>query len=480
MSAPRLPDADRERIWQTYAETGSLQRTYIITGFARNTVQRVVYERRLGQLDAAEGAVVAEEPARAAIPEAPAVVTPPIIPDVPTPPDPIEAIASDADETQFNRKVSGDTMQVDWICDELIETEDQVWERSKLDRAIWYVLDFECNAYQGQMRVRRGQDRDTGRQLPDQPFHKQFFQIKARFRRLVPKPFHDATEAIFDRIKEYAPVYRNVRRQQGKDARLLEIDLFDVHIGKLAWSRETGDDYDLRISERVFREAIEDILDDAAGFEIGQVLLPIGNDFYHIDGLESATTAGTRVDSDGRYAKIIEVGEVAVINAIEALAAVAPVKVLWVPGNHDRVASYHLARTVRAWFRNNGGVEVDLSPKVRKFYRWGVHLLGYTHGNREPHSSLPTIMATEEPELWAATRFRSWRIGHRHKSKVTQTTAVDTLDGVEIRTLQSLSGRDAWHYESGFASGRRAAEAFVLAKDSGRAANFQAVLREAS
>jgi hypothetical protein len=373
---------------------------------------------------------------------------------------------------------SGDVANVSFSSDKIIKTVEDALQYGEVDTSVWFVKSWKCGSWPTTMRLRNGQDANK-RWLPDSGHVKLNWTVKLELARILPKPFKQASDAIFERLANHAPIYTPITRSKPKSPHLLEIDLFDCHFGKLAWRAETGQDYDLRLAAMVFRNAVQDLAGYAAGFEIDRILLPIGNDFYHVDTLNSTTTSGTHVDSDGRYAKIIECGELSIIKAIEYLRLIAPVSVIWVPGNHDRVASYHLARTVSAWFRQSDDVEVDLSPKVRKYFEYGKTLLGFSHGHQEPHRGLPMLMATEEPEAWARTTRREVHLGHLHHSRRTDTRAVGDQDGVSVRILQSLSGKDAYHAEKGF-GGRRAAEAFLFSKDGETAANFQVSARDAA
>jgi hypothetical protein len=326
------------------------------------------------------------------------------------------------------------------------------------------------------MRLRAGQD-DRGKWRPDAGHTKQNWRVSLVLARILPKPFQAAHEAIFRRLADQAPAYHPVQYARPTAPHLLEVDLFDVHFGKLAWGRETGEDYDLKIAERIFGEAVEDILSRASGREIDRILLPIGNDFFNIDGISNTTTAGTPQDTDGRYQKIIEAGEMAVIQAVERLRMIAPVKVLYVPGNHDRISVWHLCRTLWARFHRCPEVSVDYEPSPRKYYMYHRTLIGFVHGNEEKLSSLPIIMATEVPALWAAAERREIHIGHWHQSRKTETTPVATHDGVKVRTLQSLSGRDAWHARRGYLGGTRAAEAFLFDSVTGDVTGIEVSLR---
>jgi hypothetical protein len=89
-------------------------------------------------------------------------------------------------------------------------------------------------------------------------------------------------------------------------------------------------------------------------------------------------------------------------------------------------------------------------------------------------------MASEERQMWAETDYAEWHLGHRHTKGQTETISVGDHDGVKVRRLQSLSGRDAWHYLKGYGCGKRAAEAFLYDSKTGNVNGIEVSLRRAS
>ncbi len=260
-----------------------------------------------------------------------------------------------------------------------------------------------------------------------------------------------------------------------RDPHLLYVGLHDHHFGKLAWAAETGENYDLKIAERLYQEAGQELVRKAQGFPIEKFILPLGHDFLHIDGYDNQTTAGTPQDVDGRFAKIFEVGQYAVIRLIDYLIGIAPVEVIWIPGNHDYQSSYMLSKTIEAWYRQSDRVKVDSAPRPRKRVHYGVNLIGCTHGYDERPAALPGIMAQEWPQEWSASTCREWLLGDKHKAKETRYVSADTIDGVMIRILPSLAGTDLWHFKKGFLGGStRSALGLLYSKTNGFAAQLNA------
>jgi hypothetical protein len=243
---------------------------------------------------------------------------------------------------------------------------------------------------------------------------------------------------------------------------LLEVAAVDAHFGKLSWQDETGFNWDVKMAVAEYKARIEDIAARAPSFgAIAEIVHIVGNDALQTDNLAGTTTSGTYVDTDTRYIRSFRHARSAHSWAIRRLAEVAPVRVVVIPGNHDRLTAFHLGEVLAAEFADHPRVTVDNSPKLRKYYRYGVNLLGWTHGSEEKVADLPLLMAQEEPELWAETKWREWHIGHLHKIREMRFTAADSFNGVRVRILPALCPPDAWHYQRGFVGEQKATEAYL-------------------
>lgn len=253
---------------------------------------------------------------------------------------------------------------------------------------------------------------------------------------------------------------------------MLEVDIFDLHLGKLAWAKETGyQNYDLDIAKHDFEEALETLIQRTEGHNFAEVILPIGNDFFHTDNLLGETTAGTRQDMDGRFHKTAHIGRKMMVHALSRLREIAPVRGIVVPGNHDQLSAWHLGDSLECWFHNSADVAVDNMPTLRKYHHFGNIMLMFTHGNRGKMPDYPLLMATEKPQMWGETKFREAHIGHMHKTKMRDSYKVDENHGARVRIISSLCAADAWHSDMQFTGNLRQAEAFVWHRHEGQIAH---------
>ena len=183
------------------------------------------------------------------------------------------------------------------------------------------------------------------------------------------------------------------------------------------------------------------------------------------------TVAGTPQDCDSRFHKMVKATKNLLIETIAGLSQIAPVDVVVIKGNHDSTATFMLGEILDAYFTNNKRVTIDNSPSWRKYYQFGKVGFIYTHGDKEKHSDLGLIFATEKPELWAETKFRFAKLGHLHKSKTTQHISVDTNIGFQVQILPSLSATDEWHSSKGYL-GLKQAKGFLYHPLKGEIAQY--------
>ncbi len=275
----------------------------------------------------------------------------------------------------------------------------------------------------------------------------------------------DVRYAIGEFIRENVrPV--SIRRVRSSGALVGVLSIPDIHVGKLGWGPEVGENYDIKIAERTYLSAAGTLVEQLLNSGVGHVIYVVGNDLLHVDNFDNATTKRTIQDADSRWQNMFRRAKRMVVSVAEHLAHHVSVKIVVAPGNHDRVLSWALGEVIDAYFGNVEHVVVDNSPRYRKYVHIGRLLFGITHGDGINQSMLPTLMATEVPEAWGQTRLREWYLGHFHRKRELMTVAVHDQNGVRVRYLPSLSGPDRWHYERGY-SAVRSAEAHVYDADSG-------------
>lgn len=406
--------------------------------------------------------------------------------NLPAPPKPVAVAAAPtvgetadkATERKFTEE--DDKAELQFMTRREIRTLEDAIVYAEVDTTVWRVTKWECTSWEVVAKHEALTNDDQGKtwKLRTPKWH-HLWRVWMRLERIISKPLHDAIESVFARYREKAPVYKPAKHLGGE--LLLHFDLFDVHFGKLAWRGETGQDYDLKIAEAVFANAVTDLIEEATGRRVDKIILPFGNDYTHTDSGKNATTLGTLVDTDGRRDKIYEVALMAIIRAVEQLRQIAPVEIIRVPGNHDEDTSLGMSWALKTRFWNAPDVTVDVSPGPRKYRLYGKTLFGYQHGNWLSDAmvkELPAQMLQEAPREWqGVAEFHEWIIGHHHRERKFTTKDIDTKIGTVTRYIHSLSATDAWHNRMGFIGARRAAEVYRHHREAGYLGNALALAR---
>lgn len=358
------------------------------------------------------------------------------------------AITASGDHFTFTEEPGGAVVEA---RTKRIKTLEQLLEMAEVDLGKWYVERQVINKW------------EVGAKNPEGVIVVEpLFQVKAWLKPV--SPLGDISKVIADQIEdmksfangcnwEYEPPY-------GDEDMMYEINVSDLHFGMYAWGEEAGVNYDMKVARELFLDSIHSLAGRVKGMPVRKIVLPLGNDLLHVDGMVEGkggtTTRGTPQDVDTRYRKMFREARMMLVEAADFLATIAPVYSIIVPGNHDRERMFCLGDSLEAFFHNDPRIFVDNRPANRKFLEYGVNLIGYTHGSEEKPKELPQIMAAEAPEAWARTTLREWHLGHFHRLS----EAVNEYSGVRVRVVPSIVPNDEWHTRKGYVH-YRAAEAYL-------------------
>lgn len=236
----------------------------------------------------------------------------------------------------------------------------------------------------------------------------------------------------------------------------------DPHVGMFAWAEETGgDDFDLKIAEENMVQAVDTLV--AGAPPASRALIIDLGDFFHGDNSENRTArSGNSLDIDTRWAKVIRVGVRAARRCIDrALERHASVDMWCVGGNHDDHSAVMLATCLAQFYEREPRVKIHPTAGAFHYMRFGLNLIGSTHGHTVKLDKLGPIMATDRARDWGETEHRYWYTGHVHHDSLKE------FPGVIVETFRTLAPRDAWHAASGYRSGQDM-KVDVLHKEDGR------------
>jgi hypothetical protein len=236
--------------------------------------------------------------------------------------------------------------------------------------------------------------------------------------------------------------------------------LADVHIGMMAWGRETGEDYDTKKAANRLCSWVGRAVDasPAAG---EAVILGVG-DLTHADDQNNMTPRSKHVlDVDTRHFKTLDATIAAMAHCIERAAAKhAKVKVRILPGNHDLNTYLAVMFALCERYRDNRRIEVQKVPGEFWVYRFGANLLAAHHGHGGKPERITMWLADEHAEAWGQTRHRVLWTGHMHHHKSAD------IGGVTWEQLRAITARDA-HATSGAYVARAQLQAITFDRHAG-------------
>ena len=192
----------------------------------------------------------------------------------------------------------------------------------------------------------------------------------------------EALEVRFSKAEILRPELSDICIQTS-DRNLLSIyPIADQHLGLLAWGRETGDAYDLKIGCARLRDCTKRLVAQIPPSETA-IILNLG-DWQHTDDDTNTTPKHHHgLDVDSRYFKIVQAGVDLMADVVElALQKHQKVIVRNLPGNHDPHAHVALTMGLRGHYREHPRVTVLVEPSEFFYYRWHNNFIGATHGHK--------------------------------------------------------------------------------------------------
>lgn len=377
-----------------------------------------------------------------------------------------------SDETKINKqptssfKEENGRGEVSAKTYERITTLEQLIRVCEIDTVYWEIERWVCNKWEVGAK-------NNNNELKVKPL----FQVKAWLKkRTVELRASSNAKDLIEEAKSFAPKYPKIKYQKHDNGLLYELQIPDIHFGRLTWAEESGENYDIKIAKQVVNDVVDKLLNYAQHFEIDKILIPFGNDYFNVNNTQNTTSHGTPQQEDVRFQKTFRLGRELAVGIVDRCSTIAPVDVLVIPGNHDEERMFYLGDALESWYHANPNVMIYNQAKKRKYYRFGKVLLGFTHGAYEKQSKLPLLMAMEASQDWAKSEFREWHLGHQHNKKDVMYFANEE-SGVVVRVLRAVASPDAWTHDHAYVGAERAAESFLWHPDNGLLAQFTAVVK---
>lgn len=243
-------------------------------------------------------------------------------------------------------------------------------------------------------------------------------------------------------------------RQYKLGSLVLEAILADIHVANESLPHE-------ELIERV-KHVVFEIKRRTLGLQLEEIILVQLGDVFHFDNYNRQTTSGTQVTSTGNYQQMFDKGVDLMIWVLDELSSITKVRMINIFGNHDKVTSYALAKTLEAYYKNNENIIVDTTHDVVKFLEIGINSVALVHGDM-PKQNLYNVFTTDENgrELFGRTKYSETHIGHLHHE-----ISIDK-NGVVSRWIPSITIPDEWHKANGYRGAKQGTQCFLWDKENG-------------
>lgn len=341
------------------------------------------------------------------------------------------------------------------LMDNELITPTTIMRAHGMDSSLWEVLSYKSNYWQSQ--VQGGKTIDL-------------YQTK-----LTVKP-KNQIELTIDDIDKYfmthdnsIPYERLTVPEYETDGDTLVIKVPDLHIGLLAWRNECGEDYDLKIAKSNFLSCITDVRRRCEEKPLKKIIIVTLGDVLHTDNDKQTTEHGTFQQTDGRLGKIIECAESMLVQAIEMLKEVAPIKYIYTSGNHDRFTGYMLAKMIENRYLNDENIEFDTAQNPFKRELIGNTLCCFHHGDA-PKKNIDECVYTQCKDLISYAKWIEINVGHLHELHTYY------KDGVQVRRMPPLCNSSYWEHQQLYSGDNRCMVCDIYNDELGRMETWQSNL----
>ena len=293
--------------------------------------------------------------------------------------------------------------------------------------------------------------------------HKDYWLISAMVTQKVLEPKDLLQETLQNFNPSYKPVAEVFVNDKFENPTVGILSIQDLHFGKEG-NLSVVDDFKDSIKSLVLRSYYSHNLE--------KIIYVIGGDLLNMDTFGGLTTKGTPVDSDLRAQDAYNEAFDAMFWSVNFIKQFCKeLEVVYLPGNHDRLSSYHLVHALSKCFIQEPSITFNATYEERKVVTWGQNFFAFEHGDVTKKMTA-LVYATEFPFQWGHTTFRTCYTGHFHTKKVTEFVTDNEIHGFSIKHLPSLSKSDYWHYHNKFTGAKRQAVMEIHDLTKGKVSEF--------
>lgn len=191
-----------------------------------------------------------------------------------------------------------------------------------------------------------------------------------------------------------------------------------------------------------------------------KILYVVGSDEFNSE-FTQMTTKGTPQQNIGTVENVFEQicnHEVRVINTL--LEYSKDVNVIYISGNHDQFQGFYMISWLKAYFKDNKNITIDVSPEFRKYIKYGTTAIQLNHGDVMKPKDLAAIFPMEFKTEWSSCNHFLSFVGDKHFGKQLD------LQGISFFQIPAFSKAiSSWDSKHGYACKGEVTAFFIDSED---------------
>jgi len=274
----------------------------------------------------------------------------------------------------------------------------------------------------------------------------------------VKKQEKNFQDAFTDFLKTYKPSATTIyppQTEAHKPFGCLLINKQDAH-----YNRHDGVNEDNDIFKRfknIFDKTTTIIEQARLSNNLDNILYILGSDAFNSEST-GMTTGGTPQENflsfHDAFEKVCN-HEVEIITKM--LKSSNKVEIVFMPGNHDAFAGWHMLNWLKVYFRNTPRVTFDIAPSYRKYVSYGVSAMMFNHGDKIKPERLAAIFPIEFRENWSAHKNFYIFTGDKH------TEMSHDFNGIEFYRISAFTTVSSqWEDRNGYIGRKPGVTGFLI------------------
>lgn len=241
------------------------------------------------------------------------------------------------------------------------------------------------------------------------------------------------------------------------------LSLQDLHFGKVN-NEDMGE---------ILNQSVEYLIGKAhKNYHLEKILFVIGPDTLNMDTFGGTTTKGTPVENSSSATDAYLTAFDAICKAIVTTKDFCEeLEIVFIPGNHDRLSSFHLLHAVSLAFKAWPGITFNVDYAERKVITYGQNMLCLEHGDVSAKNN-PLVYAVEFPSEWGSCTHRILYTGHYHGRKTKEFITENEEHGFVSRIIPALTSSDYYHHHNKYTGNKRSALLHLHHEDKGLVSEF--------